>query len=354
MASKDILMLGVHAKLPLANSCPYKMLNDAKIHPKHVKPSHHWVTHIFEQLEDYGPVYGFWTFIFKHLNKVLKSYSTNNHGDGEIEISFFRAFLRDTELRTMLTNLLTRTSESDELPSAEDAILYEAVKSIIATDSDTRGTVASLASEIDDIAQQAGTHFSLSLAASSSLHLDQQKYLLHFYQTAYLHAHIVSATSYSSSSPNFLSSHAQFHNYAIVDGHHIVAFDSRVYAPNSIVQAEINNKRYVGQVHLIITHWQKGVDVDICLLEVHWFQEAIDFECRHWTRYPELEIYFWDFNKFLDNMKDGPSRFIPIGSILSQACRLKVMQHVEDPKINKQVKKPFWVTIGLTRDVQVV
>jgi hypothetical protein len=61
-----------------------------------------------------------------------------------------------------LTNLLARTSESDELPSAEDAILYEAVKSVIATDSDTRGTVASLASEIDDIAQQGTFHWCLT------------------------------------------------------------------------------------------------------------------------------------------------------------------------------------------------
>lgn len=64
------------------------------------------MTHIFEQLEDYGPVYGFWTFLFERLNKVLKSYSTNNHSDGEIEISFFRAFTRDTELRTMVASFL--------------------------------------------------------------------------------------------------------------------------------------------------------------------------------------------------------------------------------------------------------
>ncbi|KAG1861529.1 hypothetical protein DFJ58DRAFT_839673 [Suillus subalutaceus] len=32
------------------------LLRFLEIHPKHVKPSHHWVTHIFEQLEDYGPV----------------------------------------------------------------------------------------------------------------------------------------------------------------------------------------------------------------------------------------------------------------------------------------------------------
>jgi hypothetical protein len=140
------------------------------------------VTHIFEQLEDYGPVYGFWTFLFERLNKVLKSYSTNNHGDGEIEVSFFRAFTRDTELRTMvisflflfmntrilncdvqkMTNLLARNAGSNKPPSAEDSFLFDAVRAILTTDSDTRGTVASLASEIDDIAQQGACSLALS------------------------------------------------------------------------------------------------------------------------------------------------------------------------------------------------
>ncbi|KAG1766579.1 hypothetical protein EDD22DRAFT_742814, partial [Suillus occidentalis] len=48
--------------------------------------------HIFDQLRDYGPIYGFWMFLFEHLNKVLKSYSMNNHGGRELEVTFFHAF----------------------------------------------------------------------------------------------------------------------------------------------------------------------------------------------------------------------------------------------------------------------
>jgi hypothetical protein len=40
-------------------------------------------------------VYRFWTFLFERLNKLLKSYSTNNHGAGELEVSFFCAFEKD-------------------------------------------------------------------------------------------------------------------------------------------------------------------------------------------------------------------------------------------------------------------
>ncbi|KAG1809601.1 uncharacterized protein BJ212DRAFT_1484307 [Suillus subaureus] len=66
------------ADIPQAKELLNKyLLRFLEVHLKHVKPSHHWVTHIFEQLENYDPVYSFWTFLFEHLNKVLKSYSTN-------------------------------------------------------------------------------------------------------------------------------------------------------------------------------------------------------------------------------------------------------------------------------------
>ncbi|KZT04236.1 uncharacterized protein LAESUDRAFT_629493, partial [Laetiporus sulphureus 93-53] len=53
-----------------------------RVHPDKVKPNFHYVTHIFDQIDDYGPVYGFWSFLSERLNKVLKSYSTNNHDGG--------------------------------------------------------------------------------------------------------------------------------------------------------------------------------------------------------------------------------------------------------------------------------
>jgi hypothetical protein len=57
-----------------------------------IKPNHHYAVHTAEFIRDFGPIYGFWTFLFEHLNKVLKSYKSNNHGRGQIEASFFREF----------------------------------------------------------------------------------------------------------------------------------------------------------------------------------------------------------------------------------------------------------------------
>ena len=57
-----------------------------------IKPNHHYAVHTSEFIHDFGPVYGFWTFLFECLNKVLKSYKSNNHGLGHLEASFFCEF----------------------------------------------------------------------------------------------------------------------------------------------------------------------------------------------------------------------------------------------------------------------
>ncbi|KAJ7686947.1 hypothetical protein B0H17DRAFT_939859 [Mycena rosella] len=77
-----------------------------KNHPDLIKPNFHYITHIFQIIRDFGPVYGFWTFLFERLNKLLKSYDTNNHGDGELEVTFFREFHQDANLREVVSSLI--------------------------------------------------------------------------------------------------------------------------------------------------------------------------------------------------------------------------------------------------------
>ncbi|KAG1727629.1 hypothetical protein EDB19DRAFT_1642914, partial [Suillus lakei] len=57
-----------------------------------IKPNHHYATHIADCVRNFGPLHGFWTFLFEQLNKVLKSFKTNNHVDGELETTFFHEF----------------------------------------------------------------------------------------------------------------------------------------------------------------------------------------------------------------------------------------------------------------------
>jgi hypothetical protein len=53
-------------------------------------------------MRDFGPMYGFWTFLFERLNKVLKSYKLNNHGFGHLEVSFFHEFHRTNRVSQMV------------------------------------------------------------------------------------------------------------------------------------------------------------------------------------------------------------------------------------------------------------
>lgn len=154
-----------------------------------MKPNHHWVSHIYDQIHDYGPVYGFWTFTSERLNKVLKSFSTNNHDGGEIEMSFLRAFARNARLRHMVCSFIysgidKRTIEKfDSLnlqihaitstPSVDDNGLTKLAEMIEAEERDTRGTVASINSivrEFEELAKESkSTLYIIIMVVSFSL-----------------------------------------------------------------------------------------------------------------------------------------------------------------------------------------
>ncbi|KIK79290.1 hypothetical protein PAXRUDRAFT_769942, partial [Paxillus rubicundulus Ve08.2h10] len=63
-----------------------------------IKQNHHYATHVGKCAHDFGPLHDFWTFLFERLNKILKSFKTNNHGNGELETTFFKEFQRTCEL----------------------------------------------------------------------------------------------------------------------------------------------------------------------------------------------------------------------------------------------------------------
>jgi hypothetical protein len=56
-------------------------------------------------------VYGFWAFLQERLNHVLKSFKTNNHSGGELEVTLMRSFESSNALR----NLVRRVSPSPEV-----------------------------------------------------------------------------------------------------------------------------------------------------------------------------------------------------------------------------------------------
>ena len=107
-----------------------------------MKPNFHYVTHVFDQILDYRHVYGFWSFPTERLNKVLKSYKTDSHAFGELEVTFLREFQRDVRLRDMVLSL----SNSNDFATSSVAKTLP----LLETDSDRRGTVAGMARELGD------------------------------------------------------------------------------------------------------------------------------------------------------------------------------------------------------------
>ncbi|KAG2141058.1 hypothetical protein DEU56DRAFT_734574 [Suillus clintonianus] len=109
-----------------------------------IKPNHHYATHIADCARNFGPLHDFWTFLFERLNKVLKSFKTNNHSNGELETTFFREFQRTCQIGRLTFSL--RRYPDETLP-------YEVAKIMLKASNDERGTVAGLAAftkELDD------------------------------------------------------------------------------------------------------------------------------------------------------------------------------------------------------------
>ncbi|KAF9229098.1 hypothetical protein BS17DRAFT_672231, partial [Gyrodon lividus] len=59
-----------------------------------IKQNHHYATHVGKCAHDFGPLHNFWMFLFEHLNKILKSFKTNNHSNGKLETKFPKEFQR--------------------------------------------------------------------------------------------------------------------------------------------------------------------------------------------------------------------------------------------------------------------
>ncbi|KAJ2911765.1 hypothetical protein MD484_g8649, partial [Candolleomyces efflorescens] len=102
-----------------------------------IRPNHHYAIHTPECVRDFGPLHGFWTFLFERLNKVLKSYKTNNQGGGELEATFFREFHR-------AVSTSRQASREDVSGLFGDAATY-----MFSASADDRGTVQALAKELD-------------------------------------------------------------------------------------------------------------------------------------------------------------------------------------------------------------
>ncbi|KAF8839059.1 hypothetical protein BDN67DRAFT_1012597 [Paxillus ammoniavirescens] len=109
-----------------------------------IKPNHHFATHVGACSRNFGPLHDFWTFLFEHLNKVLKSYKTNNHANGELETTFFQEFQRTCEIGRLTFSLQHH---------APGSLPFEVSQIMLKASNEEHGTIAALATlsqELDD------------------------------------------------------------------------------------------------------------------------------------------------------------------------------------------------------------
>ncbi|KAF7372087.1 alcohol dehydrogenase [Mycena venus] len=329
-----------------------------KNHPTLVKPNFHYITHIFQIIRDFGPVYGFWTFLFERLNKLLKATTPTIT---VMESSKLRSFVSFTVTR-ICAKLLAK-KEGREGLTPEEQCVAENAKMILATDGDEHGTVTSLAREVEELSADLGIRFSLGLAVSKELPTTLQENLLEYYNTTYPDISIVSRAANIGTSQNhyFLHASAQVHPHIVLDGRRITSSTSLTEASSSIVQLDADGTRYVGQIYNIITHRQRGVERPQYLLDIRWMRRLTDFDMAPWAPYPELEIFSWEYGQFLRRGDPGPPRIVPVSAILSQACRLTVnhkKQILHDDSDSDDDEggessdgpaRKIWFTAGLTR-----
>jgi hypothetical protein len=84
--------------------------------------------------------------------------------------------------------------------------------------------------------------------------------------------------------PNYLLTRVNFHNYIILNGRCVAPSLSLIKASNSIIQADLENTHYVGQVFAIMSHSQRRIERESVLLDVKWFHRKLDINLHHWVQ----------------------------------------------------------------------
>ena len=125
-----------------------------------MKPNNHYSTHTAEFVRAYGPVHGFWTFLFERLNKILKSFNTNGHADGQLETTFFTEFHRTSMCSRVVSCILTSFGpnpafsfhQTDMMArKSDDTLVQDLAQIMLKASNETRGTIANLSAWKNDV-----------------------------------------------------------------------------------------------------------------------------------------------------------------------------------------------------------
>ncbi|KAL4073275.1 hypothetical protein V8B97DRAFT_2023066 [Scleroderma yunnanense] len=107
-----------------------------------LKPNHHYATHTSRYVQNFGPLSGFWMFLFKCLNKILKSFKTNNHSNRELETTFFNEFHKTCQSSRLIFSL-------QQMP--DQSLGHKVSDIMVKASAEEWGTVVGLAALLKDL-----------------------------------------------------------------------------------------------------------------------------------------------------------------------------------------------------------
>ncbi|KZO90608.1 hypothetical protein CALVIDRAFT_568941 [Calocera viscosa TUFC12733] len=308
-----------------------------------VTPTFHWITHMPEQIRRYGPVHGFWTFLFERLNKVLKGFQTNGHKGGVTEITFAREFKREMSLGR-INNILAH-QEKDLLARLVAIELQSRARDVART-----GTLAAIATEAQDNVDaqiQDQAHRSCYISGAGKRRfldralLDQ---LLSWYQQ--MHGDLSIRHPGDSTAPRgsrFISNQAMFYPELLLEGQRIIAVDAeKQNKSQSLILLRFRpGVQWVGELREVFQHHQAGIAAALTFAVVSWLVPLQDAP-EHAELYrglPELEVDFWQHGRYQEENDLGPDSIILAQDICGMAARCEMT--VNNMKI--------WITTGLSK-----
>ncbi|KZT18084.1 hypothetical protein NEOLEDRAFT_1081026, partial [Neolentinus lepideus HHB14362 ss-1] len=307
----------------------YRELYDEKA----MKPNHHWVVHLPDQVRDYGAIYNYWLFLVERLNKTLKDYNTNHRGGGELEVTLMHTFQRESRVRALVSHHL-----HNYLLHAAECALGER---LLLKPGEDRGTVEAAAVEtLSPLRLELGPKVSHVLQPLSRSAISA---LCDYYNLQGLRVHMpLERQPLRGTRP--VAPSALFFDYMVLDGRRVIP-TSRTHRKNagsSIVKVIIGGQMYGGEVHRIFQHFQRDIREDIIWAEMRWMKpvKKIPTKKNVWLAFPELEIQFWTYGQYHEaNDASAPPPIVPFSSIWCQLSRGEY----------RTTKQEFWITTTMER-----
>ncbi|KAG1826357.1 hypothetical protein EV424DRAFT_1345673 [Suillus variegatus] len=312
-----------------------------------IKPNHHYATHIATFARNFGPLHDFWTFLSERLNKVLKSFKTNNHGDGELETTFFSEFHRMCESSRLTYALLQMPKES--LPC-------EVAENMLKASSEERGTVAALAAlskELDEVDADAGQTYALSpRRQKTSMTLETCRLLAKAlcFRSPLTPVHCRSDRPVVPHSIP-LDRKATFFDYVVIKGKRFYASRTVGYNSSSLVHAVIPDSHGHGEGSRngygeVLEIFQLDQDIhfvgqSMWFARMRWFKPWHGESSVCWEDFASLSVHLWELEEYQGSDTQIPT-IIDLDCIHGHLARTTVSIGADQVKV--------WATINLAKE----